>query len=173
MGKQFTVKAWKSSCNLHFCLDRSLIRKCRNLYWVETSEQQESLQEVKYPFGWKTSAVTAWNPSLHTLYKLNLLIQQILRSTNPFEASSSTLNMVLIHLLCCAFITLMGKISFILHYSYPTIQGFHCYPRQISFSSLNLNVWLVVQWIIWYGALVTVGSCGSTSQEKREVVKLG
>lgn len=105
MGKQLTVKAWKSSYNFHFCLDRSLIRKCRNLYWIETSEQQVSLQEVMHPFGWKTNAVTVWNPSLHTLYKLTLQIQQILRSTDPLEASSSTLNIVLTHLLCWAFIT--------------------------------------------------------------------
>lgn len=151
MGKQLTMKAWKSSYNLHFCLDRSLIWKCRNLYWVETSEQQESLQEVKYPFGWKTNAVTAWDPSLHTLDKLNLLIQQILRST---EASSSTLNMVLTHFLCCIFITETSRnsdsSSFILHYSHPTIQRLQCYPGQINFSRQNLNIWLVVQWIIWY-----------------------
>lgn len=155
MGKQLIVKARKSSYNLHFCLDRSLIRKCRSLYWVETSEQQESRQEVKYPFGWKTNAVTAWNPSLHTLDKLNLLIQQILRSTDAIEASSSTLNMALTHFLCCVFITEMSRDSdsgsFILHYSHPTIQRFQCYPGQINFSCQNLNIWLVVQWIIWYG----------------------
>lgn len=158
MGKQLTVKAWKSSYNFHFCLDRSLIRKCRNLYWIETSEQQVSLQEVMHPFGWKTNAVTVWNPSLHTLYKLTLQIQQILRSTDPLEASSSTLNIVLPicsvgHLSLKWAEILMGNTPFILHYSHPTIQGLRSYPGQTDFSSLNLNVWLAVQWIIWYGAL--------------------
>lgn len=169
MSKQFTVKAWESTYNLHFCLDKSLIRRYRNFYWDLRATREFARGQV--PFGWKTNAATAWNLSLHTLYKLNLLIQLILRSTDPFEASASTLNMVLIHLLCCAFITEMGKIPFILHYSHPTIQGLHYYWGQINISSLNLNGWLVVQWIIWYGALVTAWACGGTSQEKREVVE--
>jgi len=49
MDEQLTVKAGKSSSALHYCLDRSLIRKYRNLYWVETLGKQVRLQEVKYP----------------------------------------------------------------------------------------------------------------------------
>lgn len=87
-GEQLIVKTWKSCYTLHYCLDRSLIRKCRNLYWVKTSGQQVTLQEVKYPFGWRMNAVTAWDLSLHSLYRLSLLIQQIQRSTALFEIAS-------------------------------------------------------------------------------------
>lgn len=174
-GQQLIVKAWKSSSTFHYCLGRSLIRKCRNLYWVETSMQQVMLQDVKYPFGWRTNAVTAWDLSLQNLYRLCLLIQQIQRSADLFEVASSTLNIVLSCLLCCAFITALsinsnGKQTFIIHYPRPTVQR-ACYPGQTSFSSPDLNLWLAMQWIIWYGVLVTAWPWRGTSKGETEVVK--
>lgn len=51
----------KTPYTLLYCLDWSFMRKCRNLYWVETSGPQVKLQEVKYPLDWRMNTVTAWD----------------------------------------------------------------------------------------------------------------
>lgn len=62
------------------------------------SGQQVRLEEISYPFCWRTSAATAWDHILHSLHWLSLLIQGIQISADLFQATSSTLQSVLTHL---------------------------------------------------------------------------
>lgn len=65
-----------------------------------------------------------------------------------------------------------GKHTFIIHYPHGSVQRARCYPGQTSFSSLDLNIWLSIQWVIWYGALVTNWPWRGTSKGEMEVVKI-
>lgn len=123
-------------------------------------------------FTWHHGSAT-YCESMKKLFYFSLLFWQ--RSADLFEVASSTLNIVLSCLLCCAFITALsinsnGKQTFIIHYPHPTVQR-ACYPGQTSFSSPDLNLWLAMQWIIWYGALVTAWPWRGTSKGEMEVVK--